>query len=110
MERRQPVRRSARAKIPRIDKEFIIDDSESGLSEDKGEPLKRTKGKKMSYLEVAGSDTEEGVIARSRKLISEDEEGFVPEKEEVREDEENEPEEVEPVEEVQEVEGALSIC
>ncbi|CAH1396984.1 unnamed protein product [Nezara viridula] len=38
---------------------------------------------KMSYLEVTGSDTEEGVISRSRKLISEDEEQFVPEKEEV---------------------------
>ncbi|CAH1400773.1 unnamed protein product [Nezara viridula] len=173
--RRQPVRRSSRARISRIDKEFINDDSESsdeprrkktrriwassssessdttwgrrkrktktysrirssrsskkkkkmvldsdsdrpkktkikrpkiryGLSEDEGEPLRRTRGKKMSYLEVAGSDTEEEVIARSRKLISEDEEEFVPEKEEVGGDEENEPEEVEPVEEVEEEE------
>ncbi|XP_014276967.1 microtubule-associated protein futsch [Halyomorpha halys] len=172
--RRQPVRRSSRARISRIDKEFINDDSESsdeprrkktrriwassssessdttwgrrkrktktysrirssrsskkkkkmvldsdsdrpkkikpkrpkiryGLSEDEGEPLRRTRGKKMSYLEVAGSDTEEEVIARSRKLISEEEEEFVPEKEEVG-DEENEPEEVEPVEDVEEEE------
>ncbi|CAH1394419.1 unnamed protein product [Nezara viridula] len=41
-----------------------------GLSEDEGKPLKRTTGKKMSYLEVAGSDTEEVVIARSRKLLA----------------------------------------
>lgn len=170
--RRQPVRRSSRARTSRIDKEFINDDSESsdeprrkktrriwassssessdttwgrrkrktktysrirsskssrkkkkmvfdsdsdrpkktktkrpkiryGLSEDEGEPLRRTRGKKMSYLEVAGSDTEEEVIARSRKLISEDEDEFVPEKEEAGDDE---PEEVEPVEEVEEEE------
>ncbi|CAH1394185.1 unnamed protein product [Nezara viridula] len=38
-----------------------------GLSENEEEPLKRTRREKMSYLEVAGSDTEEEDIARRRK-------------------------------------------
>ncbi|XP_073993027.1 uncharacterized protein isoform X3 [Rhodnius prolixus] len=163
-ERRQPLRRSSRARISRIDREFINDDSEEsddeprkkksrriwdssesessdtswrgrkkrskafrafnrqrsrgkkknsrsffdsdsdaprrtkpkkpkiryGLALEDEDPGPRTRGKKINYQEVVGSDSDEEVKAKNKRILSDDEEEFVLDKDEYEEEDEEE--------------------